>query len=516
MTAVADFLGTLVGWRRSAVAFGLGALAAAAYAPTYIVPAFFVGVTGLIWLLDGARHWRQAFLVFWAFCWGQFVVGYYWIGIAFFVDAGRFAALLPLPTLGLPAFMSLFIAVPATVAWRLSWRGPSRILVFALGFSIGEWLQTWLLTGFPWTLSGYIWSFSAFTLQPAALFGIQGMGLLTLALAALPAVFVARADRKPAKALALASTLILVLLAAYSTARLVPERPPARADFNLRLVQPAIPQNLKWVEKERIASFQKLLNLTASPGVERANIWIWPESALAYFVEQDEEALSFLRRFIGPGRVLLTGTVSRSDAPPLKVWNSLLAISATGIEGRYDKHHLVPFGEYLPFRTWLSAIGLDKLAPGAVDFSSGSTGDELMRVPGLPSARPLICYEAIFASEVAPPGGERASWILNVTNDAWFGDSSGPYQHFASARARAVEQGLPVIRAANNGISGIIDAYGRVEASLGLNEMGVVDGRLPGAAVATLYANIGNYSYFLLILIFTLVINYILRSNPVK
>jgi apolipoprotein N-acyltransferase len=251
----------------------------------------------------------------------------------------------------------------------------------------------------------------------------------------------------------------------------------------LRLVQPDIPQALKWAPAERERHLVKQIRLGTRPpapaGTEaRAPTHvIWSETAVPYFVANDPSLLAALGQMVRDGGALIVGAPRTTPQPatPFRLWNSLHAIDSRGrIVATYDKFHLVPFGEYVPFRRWLP---IAKITHGETDFSSGP-GPQTLAIPGLPPVSPLICYEAIFPGAVHEPG-RRPGWLLNLTNDAWFGISSGPYQHFAAARLRAVEEGLPLVRVANNGISAIIDAYGRVRASLGLGREGVVDGDLP-------------------------------------
>jgi apolipoprotein N-acyltransferase len=275
------------------------------------------------------------------------------------------------------------------------------------------------------------------------------------------------------------------------------------AGVTLRLVQPNIEQTNKWRDDLRVAQLTKYLELSRRVGTPTPTHVIWPETATPFFVAHEPRLRRVMADIVPPAGALITGAL-RSTGPgeiPRRVWNSLHAIDSSGaIVATFDKFHLVPFGEYMPLR---SVVGIGKLTQGGTDFSAGP-GVQSLRVPGLPPFSPLICYEVIFPGEVVA-AGDRPEWLLNVTNDAWFGISTGPHQHFSSARLRAVEEGLPLVRAANTGISGIIDAYGRVVARLGLGLEGVVDGPLPRAAdETTLYARLGNAP--ILILSFMMII----------
>lgn len=259
----------------------------------------------------------------------------------------------------------------------------------------------------------------------------------------------------------------------------------------LRLVQANIDQRLKWQESERVNTLRKYLALSSQPGAGPITHVVWPETALPYFLSTEPELLRVLAQVVPPGGLLLTGAV-RADPPgtvPVQVWNSVHAIDDRGqVVATHDKFHLVPFGEYVPLR---GILPIDKITPGASDFSAGP-GPGTLVLPGLPPVSPLVCYEAIFPGAVTARTGQRPQWLLNVTNDAWFGQSAGPHQHFASARLRAVEEGVPMVRVANTGISAVIDPYGRVLASLALGREGVLDAALPEALPPTPFARFGN------------------------
>jgi apolipoprotein N-acyltransferase len=245
-----------------------------------------------------------------------------------------------------------------------------------------------------------------------------------------------------------------------------------------------------------------LLELTKTPGFADRTHLVWPESAVPFALDNDARLRLAIAAVTPRGGLTITGAlrVANDAARGVRVWNSVHAIDGAGaLVASYDKFHLVPFGEYVPLRRYLTPLGVEKITAGAIDFTAGP-GPATLDLPGLPSASPLICYEVIFPGEVVAPG-KRPGWLVNLTNDAWFGITAGPHQHFASARFRAVEEGLPVVRAANNGISGVIDAYGRVTAHLALGRRGVVDAALPAALAPTPYARYGDMSLAALALI---------------
>jgi apolipoprotein N-acyltransferase len=239
--------------------------------------------------------------------------------------------------------------------------------------------------------------------------------------------------------------------------------------------------------------------LTRSPADIPPTVVIWPETAAPSYLDEDEGARRAMASLVPPGGLMLVGVLrgTPEGVEPAHIWNSLQALDGNGdIVGQYDKAHLVPFGEYTPYSDLLH---LPKLTPGSTDLSAGP-GPQTLDLPGLPPVAPLICYEAIFPGAIVDEA-HRPAWMLNVSNDGWFGTSSGPYQHFAAARARAVEEGLPLVRNANDGISGVIDPYGRVIARLGLNAVGVVDSNLPQPAPPTIFARMGSRVLFVLLMI---------------
>jgi apolipoprotein N-acyltransferase len=485
----------LAGWRRALLAALLGALCAAAQAPLYLWPLAFVAFIALLLINGGKPGWRSFFTIY-AFVYGYFVAGLYWIGISFFVDAERFALLVPLPVLGLPLLLALFPAGGAWIAQRLAGRSEIyRILLFPVGWTLGEWLRSFVLTGFPWNLIGYIWGDWPAAMQSAAVFGSHGLGALTLFAAAGLTLLIRPGTSRRVRIAALTLPAALIVSIAAGGLRLIQAEPETVAGVQLRLVQPSLPQTLKWRDELRQKNLQQHVDLSVAPAEKAPTHIIWPETAIPYLLDESDVLRTSLARLAPPGGALIAGSIRRSfDAEQkLAVYNSLFALDEAGeIQARYDKLHLVPFGEYLPFRRWLAPLGLDALAVGSVDFSDGGPASPVA-IPGLPSSRVLICYEAIFPAEIVPRGEARPGLLLNITNDAWFGYSSGPYQHFAASRFRAVEQGLPLARAANNGVSAIVDSYGRVIARLDLDEVGTVDGPLPVALPPTPYAGWGDW-----------------------
>jgi apolipoprotein N-acyltransferase len=480
-------LAALSGWRRLAFAALCGVASACSLPPFYVVP-LLLAFAALVWLLDGAASWRAAFGIAWVFAFGQFVVGLHWTGLAFLVDAARFAVLLPFPIVGLPAVLAIIPGLAIAALWALHLSGAARVLGLALAWTLAEYARGHLFTGFPWNLVGYVWVAADAAMQSAAVIGVYGLTLLTVAGAASFALL----DRAQGWRWPAGFTALVVAMVAIGAWRLPGGPTDSVAGVRLRLVQAAVDQYEKWQEDKRAQHVAEHLDLTLSPAAHPITHVVWPESAIPLFIELDPAGLAYLARAVPPGGLFISGVPRRTplNAPDFRAWNGLIALDERGqVRAGYNKVHLVPFGEYLPLRPWLGLIGIDKLVPSAVDYSPGDSTAPV-DLPGLPPARALVCYEAIFPGEVG--GGARAGWLLNVTNDGWFGRSIGPHQHLAMARMRAVEQGLPLVRAANTGISAIVDAYGRTIASLGLGERGVVDGPLPVAVAPPPYALFGD------------------------
>ena len=477
----------LWGWKRLVVAFVAGALASLGQAPFDFFAACFVAFPILVWLMDGATGARGVLRVFaadfslgWWFGLGYFVAGLWWTGAALLIDADQFAWALPLAIVGLPAILAIFYGIATAVA-RLAWSdGIGRFFALAAAFGIAELLRAIILTGFPWNAIGYAAMPVPLLMQSVHVAGTFGMNTLAVLLFCLPAALATRNGRGPAAAIG----LVLVLLhAGYGYWRLVLDDPTARtAELTVRLVQPSIEQDVKWDANERDRIFRTYLDLSALPlaeGAKRPDLVLWPETAVPYLLTERPDALAAIGGLLEEGQRLMTGAV-RSETgmgTPTLYYNSVVVVDADGtIVDAADKTHLVPFGEYLPLEPILSRLGLRRLVEGVGGFTAGSSRRLLEVGQGL-HALPLICYEIIFPGLVLNDSAQ-AQLLLNVTNDAWYGDTPGPYQHFRQARIRAVEAGLPLIRAANNGITGIVDDRGRIVDALALNAVGVVDATL--------------------------------------
>lgn len=467
-----------VGWRRYATLFTLGLLAALSLPPIYAFPLLVVALSSLFWQLEMTQNVKQAFAVGWWWGLGFFIGGLYWISHALLVDLS-YAWLIPFALIGLNGILAIYIGLVCLAAYFFrKYRRPRRLFCFVLLWLVAEWLRATLFTGFPWNLMGYSLAFSTPLLQLAAYASVYGLSFLAVLFATLPALLDhPSAYRKPVVWALLCIPIMLFVCGITRIAWLKLEY--ARdTGITLRVVQANIEQSTKWDPEGKREAWRTQLMLTHSPGLEKIDAVIWPETAIPFtLTEQDDEWRRVLSAGLPEGGYFMGGVVRREEAdrqiPTL--YNSIIVLSKKGgVEALYDKHHLVPFGEYVPFR---SILPIDKITHGQLDFSKGP-GAKTLTLPGLGNVGPLICYEAIFPGEVIdnknPP-----NWLLNITNDGWFGASSGPYQHLTMARLRAIEEGIPLVRAANTGISALIDAVGSIRASLPLNQKGVMDISLP-------------------------------------
>jgi apolipoprotein N-acyltransferase len=494
------------GWRRWLVAFAAGALSALAMAPLNVWPVLFLTFPVLVWLIDGAGagHWRGvsgAAATGWWFGFGYFLAGLYWVGFAFLVDAPTFGWLLPIAVIGLPAGLAIFTAFGVALA-RLLWtRGTTRILALGVALTAAEWLRGHVLTGFPWNAFGYALTSPLVLAQSASVIGVWGLTFIAVVVFASPATLAD--DRLETRWRWLPLALGIVVLAgmgAFGAIRLA--RTPTRLvdGVQLRIMQPNLQQDVRFNYAAKRQVMDRYIDLSnrppgaQSPGAGSATHLIWPESAFPFFLAREPDALAQIAQLLRGGTVLVTGAVRLAEpvtSSDVGVYNSIYVIGHDGsLDSFYDKTHLVPFGEYLPFQRFLESLGLQQLTKQRGGFLAGDRR-RLIAVPGAPLALPLICYEIIFPDGLMPKG-QRPGWMINVTNDGWFGISSGPYQHLQQARVRAIEQGLPLVRAANTGISAIVDPVGRIIDSLPLGVEGVVDGPLPQPIGAPVYARVGD------------------------
>ena len=508
---VANRIKAATGWRRALIAFFAGLAAALALAPVYALPLMAVGFSVLILLIDGAygtdRPRRRAFAAGWFFGFGYFLASIYWMAFSFFVQADQFAWMAPFAVLGMPAFLAFFTGISCFAAVKLWRHGWPRIFIFAAIWVLFEYARGHVLTGLPWNLAGQALAGSAIGAQTAAWYGAYGLSLVTVLLAAAPA---AELDaRRPPWAVLSGFAAMVVgvgVLFAVGGLRLSLAEPDHDGENFLRIVQPNIPQREKIDPNMWGRNFTRQLELSSGAAPAKGRLFIiWPENG-APLLSEATTALRVLSEELPENSVLLAGAIRRAnDSEGVERYYNSIAIIPETPAGRravahYDKHHLVPFGEYLPLYEWLRMIGLAQLTPyGDAGFSAGD-GPAVLNAGG-PSFAPLICYEVIFPGAIYPKD-QRPEWLLTVTNDAWFGDTSGPRQHLDMARLRSIEAGLPMARSANTGISAIIDAKGRILERLSLYQAGRIEGPLPPPLPQTLYDRAGDWLFLALVIAF--------------
>lgn len=484
------------------MAFLAGGLTVLALAPFDFFAVCFVTFPVLVWLLDGATadpgagifgRLRPAFATGWWFGFGYFVCGLWWIGNALLVEADNFAWALPLAIVILPAFLAIFYGL-ATACARVFWAdGVSRIAILSVAFALTEWLRTFLFTGFPWNPVGFAAAPAPVLMQSASVIGVFGLNAIAVFVFAMPATIVS------ARFVRTGAVLAFLVAAAHVGFGYYRFDLPVKSDgpeLSVRIVQPSVAQSGKWDKAERDRIFKTLIGLSSGNAKDgkKPQLIVWPETAVPFILTKTPSALLAIDDLLSPGQMLLTGAVrAEGDAAEdgqARYYNSIVAINDKGeIAGASDKIHLVPFGEYLPFSEFLSRFGLKRLVQGPGAFSAG-TARNVIDLPGSLKAIPYICYEMIFPQTL--PSVDGRVLIVNVTNDAWYGRTPGPYQHLRHVQLRAVELGLPVVRAANNGISAVIGSKGKIVDALNLDARGALDVQFAVSASPSLYRQSGG------------------------
>ena len=456
-------------------AFLWGMVSALGLPPVHLLPVLLFSVPAFIRLVGAAKSWKQVALTGWLFGFGLGLAGLYWITEPILTELATFWWLVPFAAPLLAAAVAFYSIIPALAA-RAVKPGFGRLLVFAGAWSAANLVQQFAFSGFPWNLWGTDWAIPGAVgdvlIQPAALMGVQGMTLLTVLLAGLPMF-----GRRGLAAL----VAVLLVWAGYGWHRL--QTPVAGTNVTLALVQPDFPVPGSYDRATLLARWQKLLAMSQAGLSNGATAVVWPEAASPWLLDSDAVARQELAAVTGTAPVL-AGSLRRVSATDFR--NSLVVtdgpLPAVAI---YDKWKLVPFGEYTP--KWIPLKIIPDMLGGG--FTPG-TGPKTLHIPGLPPVGPLICYEAIFSGQIVDEH-DRPAWLVNVTDDAWFGDSAGPRQHFADARLRAVEEGLPLARDANSGITAMFNAFGHVMAYLPLKSQGVLVTSLPGDLPPPLFARVG-------------------------
>ncbi|KKC31513.1 apolipoprotein N-acyltransferase [Devosia psychrophila] len=512
MTWLAETAMLSHGWRRFLLLLLAGAIAGLSVPPLFVVPALFIAFPVWVWCLDGAekqRGWRRlfgpAFSIGFAFGWGYFTVAFHWLGAAFFVDGGFMLVLMPFAILALAALIAFFWGLASALAHLLWSHGPSRIVTLATFVTIAEWARGHVLTGFPFDLLGYALTPNDEMMQITSVIGIYGLTLVAALLAMTPALIWPADGRNLSRRL-LPFFIAMAVIAGqlgYGHNRLTGTVSTERTDISFRLVQPLVYEHSDFGKVDPVALIDRLLMLSdmrmdpADKGLADITHLVWPESSLPFFLATYPEALARIARLLPETTTLLTGAprqqyepiASGAAGPP---HNSLLAIDTNGeIIASYDKSHLVPFGEFMPFGEILSRIGIRQFVPGAAGWAHGDARRRLMSLPATPPLLALICYEILFSGDLGDTAG--AQFLFNITNDAWFDGSIGPAQHAHHARVRAVEEGMSLIRAANTGLTFATDPLGRITASILPQQMAALDVRPHQRLASTVFAQVRHW-----------------------
>jgi apolipoprotein N-acyltransferase len=497
-------------WGSALLALGFGAAAGFAFPPFGVLPGI-LGWAGLLWLLDGAgeRPLRSAFWRGWWFSLAFFLVGTWWVVEAFLVDAESHGWMAPIIVCALPAGMGLFWGSASVLYRRLAVPGPARLLVFGASFGFVEWLRNWLLTGFPWNMAGQTWLAGGAMSQNAAVFGALGLTVITLLIVGAPAMLVGAGSRRAKLGTVAAAAVALAGLWSWGAVRLS-NAEVRTTDTRVRIVQANVSQEEKWRGGALPGIVEAHVRLTRSPGLEAVDVVVWPEGALPasleYLFSPYSPGAELGRRIpdaILPGQHLFMGVSRAGDETGTFYHNSLAFLqrepAGLRVHGFYDKHHLLPFGEYLPLGPLMTRLGVRSLVNMPSDYAPGRPSAPVS-LPGLPLLQPIICYESIFADAVGKRG-PRPAWMVLPSNDSWYGMTSGPWQHLNLGAYRSIEHGIPMVRSTPTGVSAFIDPYGRIPdgQSLGLRQAGVVDADLPAPLPATPFSRWRNSPFWALV-----------------
>jgi len=475
--------------------FILGLTTALAQPPLWVLPVLWIAYPLALLLILSRTSWRAALAFVFMFWWGQIVGGMYWLGWVVAVDLAAYWWVTPFAVLGLPAFLALVQSPWWLAGWfvarRLKLGLTSALLIFAAMAMGAEGFRGWVMTGLPWGPLGTVWGFHPLTMQLSAWIGVFGLTALTTLSASGPALL---ARRRPAQALAV-TTLPLILLLGFGLWRLnaIGAESAGSTDTVVRLVQPGTNTLMRLDDAAKQQRVRDLKSMTYS-GDNTHDVAIWSETSIQFFIDYFPEELDWVIRDLPDDSLIITGGLGASPGDNPIPTNTAYVLNEDGILDRHDKAHLVPFGEYKPwFVRWIPVAA----------FSAGSfregPGLSTWTIPGLPPVSPLICYEMIFPGKVIKPGEPRPEWMVNISNDGWYGNTSGPRQHFIFARFRAVEEGLPMVRVGGTGISGVIDAAGRVRHRIGYGATEVVNLPLPVNLPATPFSMHSRISFWLTI-----------------
>ncbi|MBB5073384.1 apolipoprotein N-acyltransferase [Bartonella callosciuri] len=496
--------------------FLCGAFTSLALPPFYLTPLCFLTFPIFVVLLDSIRtiqNSRKRYLTYALSCgtfgFSYFICGLWWLCNALFTDPVAFGWAVPFAILGPPLYLSLYWFFAGFIVGLLWIKGIARFFVLAFALGLAEWLRALLFTGFPWNALGYTAMPTPMLMQSDAIIGLQGMNILTVLVYSLPAVLLTNEKKKTALSLCLSLILLHSGFGFYRLSTIPNTADQKKSNYWVRIVQPSIQQNIKWSHATQEAIFAAHMRLSATPKAAHnpePDFIVWPEASIPYLLDDNSITTMRIASLLQPKQWAIIGAIRASNDPldtQMHYFNTIAVINNKGnILNTSDKLHLVPFGEYLPYRSLLEKIGLHILTNNIGGYSAASVR-KIVTMPNGFSYLPLICYEAIFPNEMAFKGPPPQA-ILNVTNDAWFGVTPGPYQHLQQAQLRAVELGIPLIRAANNGISAVIDSYGRIVVALQQNAVGIIDAPIPLPATSIGSNEYRTFSTFILFILMLL------------
>lgn len=480
----------------------LGVISGLAFAPCFFLPVLF-SISIIVYIVQKQHTYKSVIYKSCIFGLGHFLTNLYWIGIAVSIYIEDFWWAIPLGIFGLPLILSIFIILVSLFSWFFRDTKYYRF-IFCIFWVFFEWLRSWIFTGLPWNLLGYVFSFSNALMQSVSIISIYGLSFIVIYISTSLYYYLIK-DYRNLKISVITSSILLFVIYLYGYLNLI-NNPTEFTDIKVRMVQPSIKQEAKWDSDKVLDNLNKHINLSVNKDYI-PDLIIWSEAALVTHYDHQIIKGMLSKVFYDENIILITGGITYNND---KLYTSLYALDSNlNMLFEYNKSHLVPFGEYVPFKDVLNVIGIKKITSGFIDYSQGNR--DIVKIDKLKiSIQPLICYESIFPNE-AKISNKKVDAIINVTNDSWYGNSFEPYQHLYISKVRAIENGLPMIRVSNNGISMITDPLGRIINELGLNEIGVIDSFMPKKLdYSTLYSIYGDVLILLivlLVLIIQLIVN---------
>ena len=486
----------------------LGAISALAFPPVYALYLFVIALCLMFKLTDLSNSYKQVIVKSYWYGFGFFTAGFYWIGNALLVDIINFGWLYPLTLLSIGGFFGLFTILPFVTFFYLRQKNIwYKILAFACIWVLSEWVRSFIFTGFPWNLLGSVFAFCDVLIQTASVWGTYGLSFIFIILSSCFYAFLNQS--KKTSLITLFSILLFIFV--FGIIR-INNYKEDKSDIKIRLVQPSIEQVMKWDRDELENNFIKHIKLSKQEPLDDVDFVIWGETALPFDIEYSYEHRELIKEAVPNNGSLITGVVRHSfESGAYEVFNSMYVINKQAeVIGFYDKNHLVPFGEYIPLRKYLPQW-IRPVANSVADFSTSEKFKNI-KIGNYPKFGALICYEIIFPDEVVNRK-DKPDWLVVLTNDGWYGKSSGPYQHLVSAQMRAVEEGVSVVRSANSGISAIINPLGKIITQIDLHQKGVQDAYLPKTSqLFTIYSTLGKKAVLLLMLLILLAIFHTTRG----